>query len=122
MVSDLKVSIIITCYNVEKYLSKCIESVINQTYRNLEIIVIDDGSRDKSGYICDYYEGQDDRIRLVHQNNSGPGNARNVGIEMATGDYIGFVDGDDYIEPDMVERMISGIVQNDCDIAAICII
>lgn len=115
---DYLVSVIITCYNVEKYLSKCIESVINQTYKNLEIIIIDDGSRDKSGYICDYYEGQDDRIRLVHQNNSGPGNARNVGIEMATGDYIGFVDGDDYIEPDMVERMISGIVQNDCDIAA----
>lgn len=116
---DYLVSVIITCYNVDKYLSKCIESVMNQTYRNIEIIIVDDGSRDKSGYICDYYEGQDDRIRLVHQNNVGPGNARNRGLELAKGEYIFFVDGDDYLEPDAIEILLNEIYDNATDMAII---
>ena len=88
------ITVAITCYNVSKYLSRCIESVIAQTYRNLEILLIDDGSRDNSGNICDYYETQDNRIRVIHQSNAGPGAARNRAIEQAKGEYIAFVDGD----------------------------
>lgn len=99
------ISIIIPIYNVEKYLRKCIESVINQTYKNLEIILIDDGSSDKSGEICDEYKKNDNRIIVIHKKNEGISVARNEGVKLVTGDYIGFVDSDDYIEPDMFEKL-----------------
>ncbi len=103
------ITVVITCYNVAKYLSRCIESVMGQTYRNIEILLIDDGSRDNSGTICDYYETQDKRINVVHQSNAGPGAARNLAIDMAKGEYIAFVDGDDYVEPYMYEYLLQAM-------------
>lgn len=97
------ISIIVPVYNVEKYLNKCIESIINQTYRNIEIILVDDGSPDKCPEICDSYAKKDKRIRVIHKQNEGLINARKSGLEIAQGEYIGFVDGDDWIEPEMYE-------------------
>lgn len=97
------ISIIVPVYNVEKYLKKCIESIINQTYRNLEIILVDDGSPDKCPEICDSYAQKDSRIKVIHKKNEGLINARKSGLEIAQGEYIGFVDGDDWIEPEMYE-------------------
>lgn len=97
------ISIIVPIYNVEKYLNKCIESIINQTYRNIEIILVDDGSPDKCPEICDSYAQKDGRIKVIHKKNEGLINARKSGLEIAQGEYIGFVDGDDWIEPKMYE-------------------
>lgn len=102
-----KISIIIPCYNVERYLEKCVESVINQTYHNLEIILVDDGSTDTTGRMCDEFIQKDSRIRVVHKNNGGLSDARNAGIDVAVGDFYFFVDGDDFIESDACENMIS---------------
>lgn len=101
------ISIIIPVYNVEKYLDRCINSVIKQTYKNLEIILIDDGSKDLSGVICDNWAKQDSRIVVIHQNNAGLAAARNKGLEIATGSYYGFVDSDDWIATDMYEYCMS---------------
>ena len=92
------VSIIIPVYNVEKYLNKCIESIVSQTYKNLDIIIIDDGSKDSSGKMCDEWANKDNRIRVIHKTNGGLSDARNVGIEHAKGNYISFIDSDDFIE------------------------
>lgn len=100
-----KVSIIIPVYNNEKYVEKCIRSVMNQTFRDLEILVIDDGSTDKSGEILDHLAAEDKRIRLFHQENSGVAAARNKGLDSATGEYLTFVDGDDYITPEYIEKL-----------------
>lgn len=100
-----KFSIIIPIYNAEKYLNRCILSIINQTYRDFEIILVDDGSKDNSGTICDKYAENDARIKVIHQNNSGVSTARNAGLKNAVGDYIIFVDSDDYIEFDMLEKI-----------------
>ena len=100
-----KVSIIIPVYNNEKYVEKCIRSVMNQTFRDLEILVIDDGSTDKSGEILDHLAAEDKRIRLFHQENSGVAAARNKGLDSATGEYFTFVDGDDYIASDYIEKL-----------------
>lgn len=102
-----KVSIIVPVYKVETYLSRCLDSILNQTYTNIEIILIDDGSPDNSGKICDEYALKDKRIRVIHQENKGVSAARNAGLRLAEGEYIGFVDSDDYIEPDMYERMVN---------------
>ena len=99
------ISIIIPVYNVEAYLDKCIESIINQTYSNLEIILIDDGSTDSSGIKCDEWAEKDHRIVVVHKENEGVSNARNTGLKVAKGEYIGFIDSDDYIEQNMYEIM-----------------
>ena len=99
------ISIIIPVYKVENYLEKCVDSVINQTYKNLEIILIDDGSPDNSGAICDEYAKKDSRIKVIHKKNGGLSDARNAGLKVVTGKYIGFVDSDDYIEKDMFETM-----------------
>ena len=115
--SNEKISIVVPVYNVEKYVSKCIESIINQTYSNLEIILINDGSTDISGCICDYYAKKDNRIIVVHQNNQGLSMARNNGINISTGDYIGFVDSDDWIEIDMFEVLFKNIVNFDANIS-----
>lgn len=92
MEKDILVSLILPVYNVEKYLAICIESVVNQAYQNLEIILVDDGSTDKSGMICDKYALKDRRIKVIHKSNEGVSTARNVGIKQATGDYICFAD------------------------------
>ena len=110
------ISIIIPVYNVEKYLTRCLNSVINQTYKNLEIILINDGSIDNSGKICDDYALKDSRIKLLHLKNGGPSYARNKGIEIATGQYIGFVDADDYIDKDMFNLMLSKQKEIDADV------
>lgn len=112
-----KVSIIVPVYNVESYLNECIDSIINQTYRNLEIILIDDGSTDLSGEICDRYKEIDSRILVIHQKNQGAANAKNNGLDLATGDYISFVDSDDYISKVFIETMMKSLQQNNSDIA-----
>jgi glycosyltransferase involved in cell wall biosynthesis len=117
MVNENKISILIPVYNTDKYLAKCIESVLNQTYKNLEIIIIDDGSTDRSGEICDTYLEKDNRIKVIHQENSCRGNALNNGLRIATGKFVGFVDCDDYIEPDMYETLLDALCTHDADIA-----
>lgn len=102
----IRVSIIIPVYNAEEHLTKCVESVLAQTEKNIEIILIDDGSRDSSLDICQAYEKQDERVRVIHQENFGVSVARNRGIEIAVGEYIGFVDSDDWIQRDMYERLL----------------
>lgn len=111
-----KISVIIPVYNVEKYLTKCIDSVINQTYSNLEIICIDDGSTDDSGRILDEYAKKDNRIIVIHQENKGVSAAKNRGLEVMSGDYVGFVDSDDWIETDFYENAYLSITKNDADI------
>ncbi len=106
---DALISVIVACYNVDRYLPKCIESIMAQTYKNLEIILVDDGARDNSGYVCDHYATLDDRIFVLHQSNMGLAMARNEGIKIAHGDYVAFVDGDDFLEPSMYEYMLYAI-------------
>lgn len=113
-----KISVIVPIYNVEKYLNKCIDSIVNQTYKNLEIILIDDGSTDGSGDICDEYAGRDMRIKVFHQENKGVVAARKVGIKNATGEYIGFVDGDDYIDSNMFAELYHLINKKEADIVS----
>ena len=110
------VSVVIPVYNVEKYLPKCIDSVINQTYQNLEIILVDDGSTDSSGVICDKYAQTDSRIKVIHQANSGQGSARNNGMDNASGEYLIFVDSDDYIHPQLTEKSVEAFELYDTDI------
>mgnify|MGYP003302353025 CR=1 FL=1 len=109
------ISVIVPVYNVEKYLDRCIESIVNQTYKNLEIILIDDGSTDNSPQICDELEKKDKRIKVIHKENSGVSSARNVGLDNAKGDYIGFVDSDDFIEKDMYSLMLKKIESTNSD-------
>lgn len=101
------ISVVVPIYRVEQYLSKCVESILNQTYPHLEIILVDDGSPDGSGILCDEFARKDSRIRVIHKKNGGLSDARNAGIEIARGTYLAFVDGDDWIEPDTYEAMLS---------------
>ena len=111
------VSIIVPVYKVEKYLEKCIASVVNQTYTNLEIILIDDGSPDNCPAICDAWKECDPRIKVIHQPNGGLSVARNEGLKLATGEFIGFVDSDDWIEPNKYEVLLTALLETDADIA-----
>lgn len=111
-----KISIIIPVYQVEKYICRCIDSVLSQTYSNLEIILIDDGSKDMSGKLCDEYAIKDSRVKVIHQENSGVSVARNKGIDVCTGDYVTFVDSDDYLETFMYEKMIKKAEFYNCDV------
>lgn len=111
------ISIIIPVYNVEKYLRRCLDSIVSQTWRNLEIILVDDGSTDNSGQICDEYVGKDRRIQVIHQENGGLSEARNTGIRAATADYIVFVDSDDYVGKQYVQRLAWILLRNNADIA-----
>lgn len=111
----ITISIIVPIYNVEKYVRQCIESIINQTYKNLQIILVDDGSTDTSGLICDEYASIDDRIEVVHKKNGGLVTARKIGLQKAKGEYIGFVDGDDYIDDNMYESLLGYILKQDVD-------
>lgn len=99
------ISVILPVYNVENYLDRCIQSLLHQTYENLEIIVIDDGSTDSSGKLCDKYVRTDNRIYVIHQQNQGLSVARNKGIENSNGMYLTFVDSDDSVQPDMIEYL-----------------
>lgn len=112
-----KISVIVPVYNVESYLKRCIDSIINQSYRNLEIILVNDGSPDNCGTICDEYTKQDQRIKVIHKTNGGLSDARNAGIALATGDYIGFVDSDDYVHPQMYEILYKNLIQTNADIS-----
>ena len=100
------VTVVVPVYNVEKYLSRCIDSIVNQTYRNLEIILVDDGSPDKCPELCDEWAQKDSRIRVIHKKNQGLGMARNTGIENATGGYICFFDSDDWVDNDLIEKAL----------------
>lgn len=113
----MKISIIVPVYNVEGYMRKCINSILNQTIENIEIILVNDGSKDKSGDICDEYKKKDDRVVVIHKENGGLSSARNAGLEIATGELIGFVDSDDWIEPDYFEILYEGIIKNNADIS-----
>ncbi len=119
MIDDNKglISVIIPIYKVEQYLDKCIKSIVNQTYRNLEIILVDDGSPDKCPAICDKWKKIDNRIKVIHKLNGGLSDARNAGLKLATGDYIAFVDSDDYIDEDMYESLVTQISLSNADIA-----
>lgn len=112
------ISVIVPIYNVEKYLQECVESICSQTYKNLEIILVDDGSTDNCGKICDELKERDSRIKVIHKKNAGQGLARNSGIEIARGEYLGFVDSDDLIFPQMYEYLMQGIVEKDAQISA----
>jgi glycosyltransferase involved in cell wall biosynthesis len=111
------ISIIVPVYNMESYLDRCMSSILNQTYKNLEIILVDDGSTDSSPKMCDDYAIKDNRIKVVHKENGGLSDARNAGLKIATGNYIGYVDSDDWIELDMYERMYNACVENNAQLA-----
>ena len=111
-----KISVIIPIYNVEEYLKKCLNSIINQTYQNIEIILINDGSRDTSGAIADSYKSKDARVIVIHKPNGGLSDARNTGLEIATGDYISFVDSDDYVSLNYFEAMVAAAREFNADI------
>lgn len=111
------ISVIIPVYNGEKHLSACLESVLIQTHENLEIILINDGSNDDSGMICDEYAKKDRRIKVLHQKNTGVSAARNAGLDIASGEYIGFVDSDDTIEPDMFDKLMKAMILYEKQIA-----
>ena len=112
-----KISVIVPMYKVEKYLRKCVDSILAQTYQNLEVILVDDGSPDGCPAICDEYAKKDKRVKVIHKLNGGLSDARNAGLDIATGEYIGFVDSDDYIVPNMYEELYNAIKKYDCDLA-----
>ena len=112
-----KISIIVPIYNVEKYLKYCLESILIQSYKNLEIILVNDGSTDNCGKICDEYQLKDSRIKVIHKTNAGLADARNTGLKIATGNYISFLDSDDYIYPTFYEELYKLLQKNDADIA-----
>lgn len=115
----MKVSIIIPIYNSEKYLKRCIDSVISQTYKNLEIILVNDGSTDNSVNICNEYVKQDSRIKLISKENGGLSSARNKGLEYVTGDYVFYLDSDDYLSKKCIETLVKYIIKYDADISII---
>ncbi|MBQ4425760.1 MAG: glycosyltransferase [Lachnospiraceae bacterium] len=112
-----KISIIVPVYKVEEYLDACVQSLLNQTWPDLEIILVDDGSPDTSGSLCEKYAVIDSRVRVLHQENGGLSAARNSGLALAEGDYIAFIDSDDWIDPDMMESMLEALEKEQADIA-----
>lgn len=114
-----KVSVIIPVYNVEKYLNRCVDSVINQTYKNLEIILVDDGSPDNCSRLCDEYAEKDDRVNVIHKENGWLSSARNAGMDIMTGDYVTFIDSDDYVKENMIERMVELMKEHNADVVQV---
>ena len=112
-----EISIIVPVYNVEKYLNKCVDSILNQTFTDFELILVDDESPDNCGNICEEYAKQDSRVKVIHKKNGGLSSARNAGIDIARGKFLGFVDSDDYIAPDMYETLYNNILKDDADIS-----
>ncbi len=114
-----RISIIVPVFNVEKYIERCVKSIENQSYRNLEIILVDDESPDRCPQICDEYAKRDERIKVLHKKNGGLSDARNAGLDVATGEYIAFVDSDDWVEPDFIEQLYVNAKKEDADISII---
>lgn len=112
-----KVSVIVPIYNVEKFLEKCIDSILTQTYQNIEILLVDDGSSDRSGVMCDSYAKKDSRIKVAHKKNGGLSDARNAGLDIATGDLIAFVDSDDWVEPEYIQVLYDSMKKTGSDIS-----
>ena len=112
-----KVTVIVPVYNVEEFLNKCVESIVNQTYSNLEIILVDDGSPDNCPQMCDEWAKKDKRIKVIHKVNGGLSDARNAALKVAKGEYISFIDSDDYIHPTMIEKLMKSIKENNSHIA-----
>ncbi len=112
-----KLSVIVPIYNVEEYLDECIKSIVNQTYKNLEIILVDDGSPDHCPELCDIWAEKDSRIKVIHKENGGVSSARNAGLDAAAGDFIAFVDSDDYLDSDMYEIMLTQMREHNADMA-----
>lgn len=117
MPNKITISIIVPVYNVEIYLEKCIESILSQTFKDFELILVDDGSNDNSAKICDEYSKKDRRIKVVHKKNGGLSSARNIGLDLAKGEYIGFVDSDDFISPNMFSELYNTIRKSNSDLA-----
>lgn len=111
------ISIIVPAYKTEPFIKKCVDSILAQTYRNLEVILVDDGSPDNCGAICDEYAALDSRVKVIHKPNGGLSDARNAGLDICTGAYIGFVDSDDWIEPNMYETLLANLLRFDADMS-----
>ncbi len=114
---EILISVVVTAYNIEDYLPRCVESLLAQTYPRMEIILVDDGSTDHTPEICERYAKEHEAIRVIHEQNQGPSGARNAGVAIAGGDYIGYVDGDDWIEPGMYEDMLTACTDTGAQIA-----
>ena len=117
MQTDPLISIIVPIFKVEEYLKDCVDSILNQTYRNLEIILVDDGSPDNCGIICDEYALKDNRILVIHKENGGLSDARNAGLDVCKGEYISFIDSDDFVHPQFIEILYQNLVEHDADIS-----
>lgn len=114
------ISVIVPIYNVESYLERCIDSIIFQTYKNIEIILVDDGSPDRCGEICDLYAAKESRIKVIHKENGGLSDARNIGVKEAIGEYITFIDSDDFVAPEYIEYLYELLKSNNADISSCC--
>ena len=112
-----RISVIVPVYKVEPYLRRCVDSILAQTYTNLEVILVDDGSPDSCGAICDEYAAKDNRVRVIHKHNGGLSDARNAGLNIATGDWLSFIDSDDWIEPGMYEKLLANATINNAEIS-----
>lgn len=112
---DKLLSIIVPVYKAEKHLDRCVESILSQTYGNIELVLVDDGSPDACPAMCDSWAKRDWRVRVIHKKNNGASSARNAGLDMASGEYIGFVDADDFVEPDMYETLMKNALENNAD-------
>lgn len=113
------ITVVVPVYNTELYLKRCVDSILNQTYKCLEILLVDDGSPDNSGVLCDEYADKDERIKVIHKKNGGLSSARNAGIDRASGKYISFIDSDDFIDKDMIERLYSVLNKHDADMSMV---
>ena len=117
--NQFKISIIVPVYNAERFLSKCVTSILESTYKNLELVLVDDGSTDNSPSICDQFAQKDNRIIVIHQLNAGVSEARNKGLSLASGEYISFIDSDDFIHPQMIECLYNEILNNNCSFSMV---
>ena len=115
--SNIMISVIVPVYKVEPYLHKCLDSILSQTYQNLEIILVDDGSPDRCGAICDEYAQKDPRVKVIHKENGGIATARNAGMRIAAGDYWMFVDSDDWLEADAISNLYQLLAEYNADLA-----
>lgn len=111
-----KVSVIVPIFKVEQFLTKCIDSILNQSYANIEVILVDDGSPDRCPQICDDYQRKDSRVKVVHKQNGGQSSARNAGLDVASGEYVSFVDSDDWLESDAYSMIVGQCLENQLDI------
>ena len=118
MYSEELISVIVPVYNVKKYINRCVDSIIHQSYKNLEIILVDDGSTDGSGFLCDNYKQVDSRIKVIHKENGGLSDARNAGLEIAVGKYVTFVDSDDWIRKDYAKLLLEAAQYGNTKISA----